>query len=118
MDQAELTSGSYVYWNAEIRQVQELSDDPAYTWLSGIGTNTNRAYAPTESLESIPVDHELLLKSPRDLTDTELSAALDLLENAKLNTSDRPQARKKAHLKTREDAKLYTKETLDFLDSI
>tara|TARA_R100000306_G_C4356555_1_gene133030 strand:+ start:798 stop:1154 length:357 start_codon:yes stop_codon:yes gene_type:complete len=118
MDTTELISGSYVYWNAEIRQVHELSDDPAYTWLSGIGSDTNRAYAPTDSLEAIPVDYELLLKSPRDLTDTELSTALDLLENAKLNTSDRPQARKKAHIKTRANAQLYTKETLDFLNSI
>ena len=118
MDRAELISGSYVYWNAEIRQVAKLCEDAPYAWLLGIGENSNRAYAPIESLESIPTDYELLLKSPRDLTDTELSAALDLLENAKLNSSDRPQARKKAHIKTKEDAKLYSKETLDFLDSI
>lgn len=116
--ESKYTSGSYVYWNAEIRQVQELSDDPAYVWLLGIGTDTNRAYAPLESIESIPTDYELLLKSPKELTDTELSTALDLLENAKLNTSDRPQTRKKQHLKTRSDAKLYSKETLDFLNSI
>ena len=113
-----LVSGSYVYWNGNITQVADISDDPAYIWLNGIGKDPNRAYAPISDLEPIPTDYELLLKSPRDLTDAELSSTLDLLENAKLMRSDRPQARKKAAERTRENAKIYSKETLDLLNSI
>ena len=113
-----LASGSYVYWNGNIRQVADTSDDPAYIWLNGIGKDLNRAHAPISDLEPIPTDYELLLKSPRDLTDEELSSTLDLLENAKLMRSDRPQARKKAAERTRENAKIYSKETLDLLNSI
>ena len=74
--------------------------------------------APIAALEPVPMDYELLLRDVRELSDTELSNALDFLENAKLNTSDRPQATKKRAVKIKEEIKLGSKATLDLLNSI
>jgi|TARA_R110002012_G_scaffold135363_2_gene289108 hypothetical protein len=115
--QAKLHSGAYVYWNGDIRIVDEPSNE-GYMWLRGRPENPNRAMAPIADLEPVPMDYELLLRDVRDLSDTELSSALDFLENAKLNTSDRPQATKKRAVKIKEDIKLSSKATLDLLNSL
>ena len=115
--QAKLRSGAYVYWNGDIRIIDEPSNE-GYMWLRGRPENPNRAMAPIADLEPVPMDYELLLRDVRDLSDTELSNALDFLENAKLNTSDRPQATKKRAVKIKEDIKLSSKATLDLLNSL
>ena len=116
--QAKPRSGAYVYWNGDIRIVDEHSSTDGYMWLRGKPEDPNRAMAPIADLEPIPMDYELLLRDVRDLSDTELSSALDFLENAKLNTSDRPQATKKRAVKIKEDIKLSSKATLDLLNSL
>lgn len=116
--QAKPRSGAYVYWNGDIRIVDEHSSTDGYMWLRGRPEDPNRAMAPIADLEPVPMDYELLLRDVRDLSDTELSSALDFLENAKLNTSDRPQATKKRAVKIKEDIKLSSKATLDLLNSL
>jgi len=115
--QAKLHSGAYVYWNGDIRIVDEPSNE-GYMWLRGRPENPNRAMAPIADLEPVPMDYKILLRDVRDLSDTELSNALDFLANAKLNTSDRPQATKKRAVKIKEDIKLSSKATLDLLNSL
>ena len=109
--------GVYVYWNGDIKVVDEEASD-THVWLQGSNINPNRALAPIADLEPVPMDYELLLRDVRELSDTELSSALDFLENAKLNTSDRPQATKKRAVKIKEEIKLGSTATLDLLNSI
>ena len=109
--------GGYVYWNGAIKVVAAEAAD-THVWLRGSNINPNRAMAPIADLEPVPMDYELLLRDVRELSDTELSNALDFLENAKLNQSDRPQATKKRAVKIKEDIKLGSKATLDLLNSI
>ena len=109
--------GVYVYWNGDIRIVDTEASD-THVWLRGSNINPNRAMAPIADLEPVPMDYELLLRDVRELSDIELSSALDFLENAKLNTSDRPQATKKRAVKIKEEIKLGSKATLDLLNSI
>ena len=109
--------GGYVYWNGDIKVVDAEATD-THVWLRGSNINPNRAMAPIADLEPVPMDYELLLRDVRELSDTELSSALDFLENAKLNQSDRPQATKKRAVKIKEDIKLGSKATLDLLNSI
>ena len=109
--------GVYVYWNGDIRIVDEPSNE-GYVWLRGSNIDPNRAMAPIADLEPVPMAYELLLRDVRELSATELSNALDFLENAKLHTSDRPQATKKRAVKIKEEIKLGSKATLDLLNSI
>ena len=108
---------AYVYWNGDIKVVDAEASD-THVWLRGSNVNPNRAMAPIADLEPVPMDYELLLRDVRELSDTELSSALDFLENAKLNQSDRPQATKKRAVKIKEEIKLGSKATLDLLNSI
>jgi len=112
-----LDPGQYVYWNGEIRQIAEPADE-THTWLQGKPGDPNRAFAPSSDLEPIPTDYELLIRDVKELSDSELSEALDFLENAKLNNSDRPQAKKRKHEKTKEEIRMSSKETMDLLNSI
>jgi hypothetical protein len=112
-----LVSGTYVYYNGDIRIVDEPHSE-GYVWLRESNINPNRAITLITDLEPVPMDYELLLRDVRELSDTELSNALDFLENAKLNTSDRPQATKKRAVKIKEEIKLGSKATLDLLNSI
>ena len=112
-----LGPGQYVYWNGEIRKIDSEASE-THTWLQGKSGDPNRAFAPSADLEPIPTDYELLIRDVRELSDSELSEALDFLENAKLNNSDRPQAKKRAQQKTKEEIRMSSKETMDLLNSI
>ena len=112
-----LGPGQYVYWNGEIRQIDSEASE-THTWLQGKPGDPNRAFAPSSALEPIPTDYELLIRDVKELSDSELSEALDFLENAKLNNSDRPQAKKRAQQKTKEEIRMSSKETMDLLNSI
>ena len=112
-----LGPGQYVYWNGEIRKIDSEASE-THTWLQGKLGDPNRAFAPSSDLEPIPTDYELLIRDVRELSDSELSEALDFLENAKLNNSDRPQAKKRAQQKTKEEIRMSSKETMDLLNSI
>lgn len=112
-----LGPGQYVYWNGEIRKIDSEASE-THTWLQGKSGDPNRAFAPSSDLEPIPTDYELLIRDVRELSDSELSEALDFLENAKLNNSDRPQAKKRAQQKTKEEIRMSSKETMDLLNSI
>ena len=103
-----LGPGQYVYWNGEIRKIDSEASE-THTWLQGKSGDPNRAFAPSSDLEPIPTDYELLIRDVRELSDSELSEALDFLENAKLNNSDRPQAKKRAQQKTKEEKEFETK---------
>ena len=112
-----LGPGQYVYWNGEIRKIDSEASE-THTWLQGKSGDPNRAFAPSSDLEPIPTVYELLIRDVRELSDSELSEALDFLENAKLNNSDRPQAKKRAQQKTKEEIRMSSKETMDLLNSI
>ena len=112
-----LGPGQYVYWNGEIRKIDSEASE-THTWLQGKSGDPNRAFAPSSDLEPIPTDYELLIRDVRELSDSELSEALDFLENAKLNNSDRPQAKKRSQQKTKEEIRMSSKETMDLLNSI
>tara|TARA_R100001082_G_scaffold105898_1_gene78363 strand:+ start:3696 stop:4040 length:345 start_codon:yes stop_codon:yes gene_type:complete len=112
-----LDPGQYVYWNGEIRRIDAKADD-THTWLQGKPGDPNRAFAPSSDLEPIPTDYELLIRDVKELSDSELSEALDFLENAKLNNSDRPAATKKRKVAIKEEIRMSSKETMDLLNSI